>query len=390
MPDKKETALQVAAIGMDQRSLSTLQMFFKIPCRNSCRLVAEDAAEVAMLDMDAVDAGKLFERHRERFPDRPVIVLSLSGREITGTINVRKPLSVTLMLDAIAQARKQLVAGPAAKPDPLPDSTGSNVVLLKQEEKVQTSRVGSSAAAHRAALQLDEKEFRSLVGSAPDIDPGNADQRASVCFNPDDYMLGHISKVFAEARNNGSAIRLEDSWSTLTVFPGQDMVATELKDPQLRTVYVMSNRPKDMRQTVLDAGRADREYRAMEEKQALQDMDAFLWKLALWTSRGRIPDGTSLSVPVFLRHWPNMTRLLLPPHALRITALWAYRPHSLIQTASALRIPQRFVFALYSAATVLDLVGPCRRSSDMLVEPSTAASENRSVLARILQRLKIA
>jgi hypothetical protein len=152
----------------------------------------------------------------------------------------------------------------------------------------------------------------------------------------------------------------------------------------------MPNRPRDTRQSVVKEKLAAQEYAALGQKQGFQDMDAFLWKVALWTSRGRVPAGTQLSVPVFLRYWPNMSRLLLPPHALRIAALWAHQPHSLLQTTRALKLPQRYVFAFYSAANALDLAGPCRRSSDTLFEPATTESKNRGVLARIMERLKIA
>jgi hypothetical protein len=404
MLDKTEAPLKVAAIGMDERSRNTLEAFFRGPCKIRCLLVEEASAEVALLDMDALHAKELFEKHKKRFPDRPVIVLSLSEQAIEGTIYVRKPMSVDLLLAALEQVRDQLTTPAAQNQEKQPsfkpgcsvsagndnNASPSNVVPIGNQNKFNAPRVGYSTATHKAALQLDDKKFKSLIGSAQDIDPYDPEQRAKAYFDPADYLLGRVCKAFEDARQNNMAIRLEESWLTITVFPKQSRVYTELQDSQLRTVCIMPNKPRDTRQSVLKEKLAAQEYAAMDQQQGLQDMDAFLWKLALWTSRGRLPAGTNLSTPVFLRYWPNMSRLLLPPHALRIAALWAHQPHSLLQTTKALKLPQRYVFAFYSAAYALDLAGLCRRSADTLFEPSTTESKNRGVLARILERLKIA
>ena len=81
-----------------------------------------------------------------------------------------------------------------------------------------------------------------------------------------------------------------------------------------------------------------------------------LWKLALWSSRGRVSKGTSLSAPVRLRAWPNLPRLMTVPHSLRIAALWVKQPTSLMDTAPKLGIPYRYVFAFYCACNTFDLV----------------------------------
>jgi len=85
-------------------------------------------------------------------------------------------------------------------------------------------------------------------------------------------------------------------------------------------------------------------------------LDRLLWRAGLETSVGRLPAGVNPGKTVFLKHWPNLTRLHQTPHAIRIAALWATRGASLLETAALLKVAQRHVFAFYNAAVALDLV----------------------------------
>jgi hypothetical protein len=122
-------------------------------------------------------------------------------------------------------------------------------------------------------------------------------------------------------------------------------------------------------------------------------LDPFIWKLSLWASRGRLPLGTPVNVPVTLHRCPNFTRLLLAPGAMSIAALWAHEPHTLIHTAEVLNLPQRSVFSFYSAASALGLaqcqaggsVGVHRRS----LTPEPSARRRRGLISRIVKRLHL-
>jgi len=118
------------------------------------------------------------------------------------------------------------------------------------------------------------------------------------------------------------------------------------------------------------------------------DIDTFLWKIALWSSRGRIPAGTDLSMPVYLRHWPNLTRLDHIPHAPRIAALLILAPDTLCHIAEKLKIPQRYVFGFYSASHALGLSANARRQVDNLFKPDDKPlSHSRSVLRKIFRHI---
>jgi hypothetical protein len=118
-------------------------------------------------------------------------------------------------------------------------------------------------------------------------------------------------------------------------------------------------------------------------------VDGFLWQAALWTYQGRLPAGTAVHGRVYLARWPNLTRLVEVPHALRVAALWLAQPVSPAFTAQALAIRQRYVFAFYGAAHALGLAGQARRASDYLFEPAVfGAAGDRRVLSGVVSRLK--
>jgi hypothetical protein len=121
-----------------------------------------------------------------------------------------------------------------------------------------------------------------------------------------------------------------------------------------------------------------------------QRMDAFIWKLALWTSAGRIPIGMDPNRPVLLKAWPNFTRFVVFPHAMRIAALFAQRPISPIAAARILNVYQQFVFAFISAAYALGLTVQLQLTEPAESAPVSAPPpppEKIGLLRKILTRL---
>lgn len=119
------------------------------------------------------------------------------------------------------------------------------------------------------------------------------------------------------------------------------------------------------------------------------DSESLIWRTALWASRGRVPKGTSFTTPVSLRRWPNVTKLMVFPQALRVSALWAKAPYSLVDTAKYLAIPQRNVFAFYSAVHAIGLVSNAQGDKSRHIKSTTSTTKGRKgLLSRIINRLR--
>jgi len=99
------------------------------------------------------------------------------------------------------------------------------------------------------------------------------------------------------------------------------------------------------------------------------ELEAFLWKLALYTFGGYLPKGIDVNKPVYLKYWPNLTRLEPTPDAMRIASLLCRQPVALAFIVRILNIPQRHVFNFYAAANAAGYAGPAVREVDNMLQP---------------------
>jgi hypothetical protein len=72
--------------------------------------------------------------------------------------------------------------------------------------------------------------------------------------------------------------------------------------------------------------------------------------------KGRYPDSINIDKPVVLKCWPNFTRLVITPHALRIAATLIESPKTLMQVSKILKIKPQYVFVFISAANAVGFV----------------------------------
>ena len=175
---------------------------------------------------------------------------------------------------------------------------------------------------------------------------------------------------------------------SLIILPNNNEVWLDVDDNQLRSfsgLAIIATIGAKMSITPLSHELANAE-RSLER---FQSMDAFLWKVACWASKGRYPSAINIKEPVYLKQWPNFTRLLVTPHALRIAALLVQGPRTLPNIAEVLAIKPQYVFVFISAAYALGLVGQVRRESDVLIQssPTLKPNKNQSLLKRILSTL---
>ncbi len=113
-------------------------------------------------------------------------------------------------------------------------------------------------------------------------------------------------------------------------------------------------------------------------------LDQLLWRTGLETAIGRLPAGTDPHKTVYLKHWPNLTRMESVPHGIRIAALWATQGAGLLETSELLKIPQRYVFAFYSAALAQDLIA---EKKPQVRRPRSSSSSTAGLLRRLVESM---
>lgn len=421
MASNRDVALRVCALGFDARSYTALQLFFRGKCADRATLVGDDSANVSMIDMDSFNSATTLADQRERHPDRVMILLSLQSTEelLPNAIYIKKPVQIQNMLAALDEASARLA--PAAvsrfgfqppKPEPpkkaaSPPQPAEPKVELKSKaepkaeapppppKKILAVREESKTATQAANL-LDERGFGDYIGSLKDIDPNNPIEVKAAQYDPKRYLQGYLQSACKTAIAKNCALRLNTGWKPITIIPQSREIWVDANDQQLRSFCLVPAH------SIADQGFGDSGESVMTLSPAsairmkgddfdaskLQRMDALIWKVALWTSAGRIPDDIDLRRPVYLRHWPNLTRLLMFPNAMRIAALLSEQPRSLLDVAETLDIRQQYVFAFFSAARALGLADQAiRQSENLIVPPALEPKKNAGVLKKILQRL---
>jgi hypothetical protein len=404
---KRAAPLRVSLLGMDERSKNLMHVFFKVQFRKEFVPVDGELADITVFDLDGYRGRTQWDEFRQRHPDRPTIAISLQPADDLGCLFVRKPLKVKALKVACIRllqgidAKVSVPSGPVAtlvsavpiEPpavvDPRPVSHPRAIASPTRAEAValvEPTEIDPDLNTHGAAGRLAANDPKNHVGSRSDIDPTNADAVASIQYDPDAFFQKVLKDAFELAKEKNGHVAVKTPYGMIVVLPGGRHAQVRLESGRhLRILSCLPAKRNGVGILSLDGEPAHVEGSDFP----VFSTEALLWESALNSARGRIPKGTPLDVPVCLLVWPNMTRLALFPHALRIAALWANQPYSLLDTAKVLQIPQRYVFAFYSAANALGVAIPTRKSSDLLFEsPALAHHRRRGLFGRILDRLR--
>ena len=171
-------------------------------------------------------------------------------------------------------------------------------------------------------------------------------------YNPEDYLYHQISQAFELSKKNKVHMLIQSSSGNLLIDDNRSIATIEVNELRLRT---LSSVP--ITQANLSVEQAPNNYQAAKNTRPIvMRKEELIWKTALWASRGRIPVGTDLEMPIKLRLWSDSQQINNYPHAKKIAALWTQKPRSLLSTIAVTGLPQRNIFNFYSAAMALGLL----------------------------------
>ena len=405
MSNTAKSPRKIALYGMDERTCKTMQMYLKGPCHGAAMIVAETDAEIDMIDADHPKARDILDARRAAAPTRPLILLSLQTLQIDNTYFIKKPLNVEQMLSVIDKikaaetARKPVAA--AAKPDivspppsqALPESVSAEIPknaaidVYANKDKIDDTQPPTKAEKHQSAVQLNEGGFVAFLGTLSNIDFDDETQLMTACYDARQFFLGYVASAYKTARLQSKALQLSSIWKPLLIFPDTQEIWLDADDKQTRAFAGMPLGKATSGNMVLTVLDTDNHEQRLPEKR--QDMNAFIWKLAIWTSKGRFPINLDIHRPVFLEMWPNFTRLVITPDALRIAALLIQGPRSPLELASLLNVKPQYVFVFVSACHTLGILRQSERLADSLVNVEKPQKpKNQGLLSKILNKLR--
>lgn len=401
----KET-LKVVLSGMDERTRKTLTLYLQGPCKAAGVTIVDFLeADLEIIDADLREGRSLLDKRFSETLPRPLIVLSLQEISREGVFYIKKPVQVESMLDALdrigtqlrqSQQNRSIASAKSALPkekEPSTNSPSSSITKQQVSEPamkrldVDASERNKSAK-HQTAMQLSDKGFSLLLTGLEPLDIDNTEQLKRAAYNPKEYFQGFVQSAIKVAKDRDQVLQLHTGWKQMLILPRSNEIWLDADDKQLRAfsgLAINKNSSKKMSISWPDPklilnGALDK----------FQSMEAIVWKLACWTSKGRYPRHIDIERPVYLKQWPNLTRLVLTPHALRIAALLIDKPVAPIKIAGLLHIKPEYVFVFISAASALGLLKQSDRNADSVIEPpELKPSRNKSLLSRIIDKLRV-
>lgn len=300
--------------------------------------------------------------------------------------------------DTLTKAKPTLAEKPPlpAAPKELPKPNLPSKSLVRDttkptplEEPVDNSFLNFGAIASPEQNQeQQEQRWKLLCGTQADVNPANA-QTAMQRFTPDNYLLKIVLNALQQAKQAGTAIQLKfDTYDQILLLPHLNLAycSFDLNSDKFATLCntpIQAGKIHLYTPTVAEMPALEQTYQS--DKQHTHDLESILWTVSLLASHGRLNRDVNLNQRWVLKHWPNLTRVETIPHVMRIAATWQQRPGTVFDVAQWLDIPQRHVFAFFTAAHVLGLMAMDEGKVEF--QEKEAPKKNRGLFSRLLKRL---
>lgn len=312
---------------------------------------------------------------------RPSMLLDF-GKEDADTLTkpkptiAEKPLLPKEVIKPVVSAPVKSLVRDSAKPDLVAEPADNNFLTF-----------GEITTPEKNQEQLEQR-WKLLCGTQADVNPANA-QTTVQRFTADNYLLKLLLNALQQAKQSGTAIQLKfDSYDQILLLPTLNLAYTNLdlssdKFATLCNTPIQAGKVHLHTPTTAEMPALEQAYRA--DKEHTYDLESILWTVTLLASHGRLNRDANINQRWILKHWPNLTRVENIPHVMRISAAWQQRPGTVFDVAKWLDIPQRHVFAFYTAASVLGLIA--MDEGKVEYQEKEAPKKNRGLFSRLLKRL---
>lgn len=344
---------------MDERSASRLRIVFKMVYKGQCILSEIEDADTVILNVDNESAESVLTEFKLSYSQKPVIILSEESITVENIPCLTRPFKLPELLDAIKKT-----------------SLFSKPSISHKAKKTAESLVNKMTKSNGLVI----KNSKAVVH-----------KNSGIYYQPKSFLQGKVTAAIEKANSQKVSVFLR-CWSHrwIVVSPSSGYLVENLKERQLANMGIV-NTESDV---------VCREESFSEEQMALMaetptkevkvtSIEKFIWDIAVRTSRGRMPEGTSIDDLYTLERWPNLTRLAKINNSMRISAFWIDQPRSINNVASQLNISTQDVFTYFSAASASGLIKKNKKFEKQKIKPKmTKINENKKGLfSAILRKL---
>ena len=385
MSNQRRKPLQAILHGMDERTQKTMLMYFQGPCKGAAVIVEELDAEVDIIDIDTLIGKEILKKFGARISLRPIIVLSKDPLKLENILYIEKPIRLTKVLAVFNEARRII-----RKEDKVISEIQlekKSTVIENKKPIIKTEEV-KKVAKYKTSMQLNETHFSAFIGLITEINFNDKAQVLEAYYCPKDYYQGYVAAAFKVSKSKDRVIQLNSNWKSLLIFPHSNEIWLDADDNQLRAIAALEMNKATGAKLTLTAANLELT-RVKKKLERFYDMDSFIWKLAIWTSKGRYPQVIDIKRPIYLQRWPNFTRTIITPHALRMSALLVAEPRTMLNVSEVLNIKPQYVFVFVSGAYALGLIRqPIKKPNEVVVHPRIILKKKQGLFNRILRKLR--
>jgi len=373
------SVVKVCHFAMNDEMLSRLETMFKIIFKERFRFVSSDEAMIALININSgtVNTNDLLTLYQKKYTSLPIVALVDSLPDITDQDNVffiEKPLKREVFLHAVTE----LLLGE------------DHLKSISSEQLSKASQAKTASSANILSSRIDKKSSERVITKLKD----DAQSDTIIFFDAEKHLLSCLYKTINDKYEPHTCIKVNVvNKYTVVLYPDNKLVATNLTRSQFRSISYMKfenfDNNKMCKLTIKDNIHVDTQLlKDKKEGYSTMTFDVFLWRLALQTSRGRLPKNTSINQKMTLHAWPNLTRLDNIPHAMRIAALWNNTPYTLHEIMTILGLDSKDVYAFYTAASFLGLIEPDSEEKSKSAElQAVLDNKKRGLFGAILRRL---
>lgn len=395
----KQKILNVALLGMSEKNVSTFAYFIRKQANELLKLSTASIADVFIVDFDNPAGVKLWQEHCAKTAS-PAIVLAMENPNKAKTIWVKKPVVsndlqkallrlINLYNSPASEVEAETQLAPTAKVEQLVAEKPPIKAVETPASKTNKGKAGyqrSFSDEFSPNLTLSKDEIAECCGIRNDMQPSDKDFDKQVMFTEDKTLLHSLKQAIKLAKDKQMVVYIEGLPLAFAVLPEGDKVFVDLNNRHLRHLCVMPMQVMPQLKAVR-VNPLDYNSTFSVPVKHMPSTEQVLWQMALWAARGRLIKPLTATGKMRLRYWPNFTRWQITPYALQIAALWTRYDLSPMDVAQTLKIPQRYVFAVASAAQTVDNVEFKAESQDAI---KVDWKPKNSLFANILRSLKIA
>lgn len=200
---------------------------------------------------------------------------------------------------------------------------------------------------------LTQEMVFDCVGHQPDQDLSASAGLRKVRYNADVTLLPWVVKAVRLGRESKRAQQVQGVPGLLIYLPERDVFYTDLDSDLLLHMGRARFGMEELSLAELDVSSA-----IQDETVRHVPADQLLWRLALFTSRGRVAESLPLDKPLQLIRKPDFSVFDPTPHANEIADFWYSKRASAVDLVRQLALPQRYVFSFMVAADAVGLFNP--------------------------------